>query len=178
MSAKKNILMDAMNFIFAFLMIYFFFFGIVCNIGGTDLLKEPGDRLLFVYRNFFTTLTLNWAGLFPPDWMQWVQDIPGWICLFVFLIIGFIQAYSEDLLVYAIKNNMIMVIFILIISWIWYSINYEISIFITIARYFSNIEGYINIVVLFVTYVAAGFLGGWFKIYLYRKRILKGVVIR
>jgi hypothetical protein len=39
-----------------------------------------------------------------------------------------------------------------------------------IGEYFTRIEGYINLLILFVIFVGGGLLGGWIKIY--RRQLL------
>ena len=108
MSEKKIDFIKGLSFLVSVLLVHFLFFGYICNLGLTPDLKEPGDRLLFVYLNFGTNLTWNFAGLFPPDWLIWIETIPGWLSIFILFLIGIYQAYSEEFLVYGIKNNILI----------------------------------------------------------------------
>lgn len=157
------------NFFIGVLLIFFFFFGFICNSGDMFKQQDPGNKLLFVYTAFINTDTLNPKGLYLPGFLDWVYLIPLWTSIFIFFGIGVHQAYKEDFLVYAIKNNILMVIFIIILSWIWYSWLYSTLIFTVVWWYFTSIHGYFNIFVLLLLYVGAGILGGYLKINKYQK---------
>ncbi len=169
------------NFIFSLLLIYFLFFGYICFIYD----KEPGDNLLFVYNNFFN----NYVFEFHDEIIDFFSDntnltntvieisYPSYYTLIILILIGTLQGYREDFLVYSIKYNLWMIPFILLFSWTWYAINYHITFielfpfgttvivgfFFAIGQYFSSIQGLINIIILIVVYVGAGFLGGFLK---------------
>ena len=161
--------MEAENLFVGFLLIFFFFFGFICNSGNSPKQQDPENKLLFVYTAFINTDKLNPLGLFLPVWLDWVQIIPLWTSIFVVFAIGVYQAYREDFFVYAIKNNIIMVAIIIIMSWIWYAWLYSVLIFKVIWWYFTSLHGYLNIFVLLFIYVGAGILGGWLKINKYQK---------
>ena len=172
MTEKRINFSDYIGFIAFYLIIYYLFFGFISNLGPAAELKEPGDRLLFIYWNFVTNLGMNWTGLYPPDYLWWIWYIPGWLSFFILFGIGVAQAFREDFLVYAVKNNLMMVPLIIITSWIWYSINYRANLFYVMGRYFSSYHGYINIIVIVSIYVGAGFLGGWLKTYKNRYKVI------
>ena len=151
---KSRNLLQAANFIFALLLMYFIFFGFISLAWN----KTPGNYLLFVYKNFFANYT---QFTYDHAWQN-VFYYPSWVSLVIFLLIGFIQSYRENFLVYSIKNNFWLIPFMLIFSWIWYSMNYQLSIFYVISLYFSSIDGYLNFLILEVLYCGIGFVGGYF----------------
>lgn len=168
----KNRLQDAQNIIIGTLLIYIFFFGWIANCGTPDIQNNPQmyvpDKILFVYTNFFNfnpdynfyPLALN----LPKSFEFLLRQIPvGITSLLILLVIGIIQSYRENFVVYSIKNNIWTVPSIILISWMWTSINANELFFTTIGRYFSNIDGYINILVILVVYIIAGVIGGWLK---------------
>ena len=160
------------HFIVGFVMIYFLFFGFICNtsfIGDAGYQKEPGNKLLFLYTAFTNTDTIIFDNLFLPGWLDFIFLIPVWASIFVFFGIGIIQSYQEDFLVYAIKNNLLMVPVVIVMSWIWYAINYHVLIFYVIWWYFTSLHGYLNIIVLTFIYGLAGFIGGYLKIRKYER---------
>lgn len=157
------------HFFIGYLMIFFLFFGIICNTGLSGFQKDPGNKLLFVYTAFVSKDTFYFDNLFLPGWLSFIFSIPAWTSIFVFVGIGILQAYREDFLVYAIKNNILMVPLIIITSWIWYAINYSTSIFKVIFWYFTSPHGYLNIIVLIFFYGLAGFVGGFLRIRKYEK---------
>jgi len=167
---KFNIpFMKSANLFVGMFLIFFFFFGFICNSGEQFKQQDPGNKLLFVYTAFINIDKFNPLGLYLPGVLDWVYLIPLWTSIFVFFGIGVYQAYREDFLVYAIKNNIIMVVFIIVLSWIWYSWLYSALIFKVIWWYFTSIHGYFNIFVLLFVYVGAGLLGGYLKIRKYLK---------
>jgi hypothetical protein len=193
MSERNRKIVEKLNFFVAYLLIYFLFFGFICNTGDLRDLKEPGDKLLYVFTNFYSMEGWNWAGLYPPEWMEWIETIPGFLSIFIFIFIGVIQAYREDFLFHAIRNSIFMPFLVILTSWMWYTINYSIpgittylpapddtipvNFLTVIARYFVSDGQFqwfsiLNFVILEVLYVGAGFLGGWLKIYRNRKKLV------
>jgi len=161
--------MKSANLFVGMFLIFFFFFGFICNSGEQFKQQDPGNKLLFVYTAFINTDTFNPLGLYMPEFLDWIYLIPLWTSIFIFFGIGVYQAYREDFLVYAIKNNIIIVVFIIVLSWIWYSWLYSALIFKVIWWYFTSFHGYLNIFVLMFVYVGAGILGGYLKIRKYQK---------
>jgi len=157
------------NMFIGFMLIFFFFFGFICNTGDQFKQQDPGNKLLFVYTAFVSIDKFNPLGLYLPGFLEWVYLFPLWLSVFIFFGIGVYQAYREDFLVYSIKNNIIMVVIIIVLSWIWYSWLYSTFIFTVIWWYFTSIHGYLNILVLLFLYVGAGILGGYLKINKYQK---------
>ena len=157
------------NFFVGFFLIYFFFFGFICNSGNSLEQQDPENKLLFVYTAFLSTDKLNLLGIYLPVWLEWLNLIPTWTTIFILFGIGVYQAYREDFLVYSIKNNLLMIPLIILLSWIWYSIDYRVSIFYVIWWYFTSLHGYLNILVLLFIYGTAGILGGYLRIYKYQK---------
>jgi len=167
---KINIKWKELEHLFVgFSLIFFFFFGFICNTGDPAKQQDPENKLLFVYTAFINTDKFNPLGLYLPNWLDWIELIPLWTSLFILFAIGVYQAYREDFLIYAIKNNIIMVAIIIIMSWIWYSWLYSALIFKVIWWYFTSIHGYLNIFVILFVYVGAGIFGGWLKIHKYQK---------
>ena len=161
--------MEGANLLTGLLLIFFLFFGFICNSGDQFKQQDPGNKLLFVYTAFVSTDTFNPLGLYLPGFLAWIYLFPLWLSVFIFFGIGVYQAYREDFLVYAIKNNIIMVVIIIIMSWFWYSWLYSTFILQVILWYFTSIHGYINIFVLLFIYVGAGIFGGYLKIRKYEK---------
>jgi len=146
------------------MLLFFFFLGFICNSSTSHFQKDPGNKLLFMYTSFVSSDTLYFDNLEPTRWAIWIEVIPLWLSIFIFVGIGIIQAYREDFLVYAVKNNLLMIPLLIVVSWIWYSINYNTLIFIVIFWYFTSLHGYLNIIVLTFFYGLAGIFGGWLKI--------------
>lgn len=163
-SNKKIDFIIAGKFILGLLLIHFLFFGYICNIFN----KTPGDNLLFVYLSFFNSIS--------------------WASILILFAIGVVQAFREDFLIYAIKNSIWTIPFIILMSWFWYMINYFnipflynfwsidawgywfsqlqldfIGLINLLGSYFTSINGYLNILVLGLVYISAGILGGYFK---------------
>ena len=157
------------NYILAMGLLYFLFFGFICNSGGSLEQQDPGNKLLFVYTAFFNTDTLILNSLSIPEIASWIELIPLWTSIFLFVGIGLLQSYREDFLVQAVKKNIMMIPFILGLSWIWFAFNYELSIFTVLLDYFTSIHGYLNIAFLLVVYGGSGFIGGALKIRNYQK---------
>ena len=157
------------NYVIAMGLIYFIFFGFICNSGGSLKQQDPANKLLFVYTSFFNTDLLTLNSLSIPEIANWIESIPLWTTIFLVIGIGINQSYREDFLIMAIKKNIWMVPYIIGLSWIWFAFNYEMNIFIVIWRYFSSIHGYLNIAFLLVLYGGTGIIGGALKIRQYSK---------
>ncbi|MCF2140201.1 MAG: hypothetical protein K9W44_09135 [Candidatus Lokiarchaeota archaeon] len=170
-SLKINLTNNMVNIIIGLFLIYFLFFGWIVNCGIPDIQNNPQlykpDHILFVYTNFFNFdpyYNFNPLSLNLPSFLNFVYHIPvGLTSLFILIFIGIYQSYRENFVVFAIKNNIWTVPFIIMISWIWTAINARELIFTTIGRYFSSWEGYVNLVVLLVVYTFAGVIGGWIR---------------
>jgi hypothetical protein len=161
------------KFAIALLLVYFFFFGFLVNTGDATVQQDPGNKLLFVYTAWFNTDTLNLYGIYFPDTISTaINSIPCWISFFIIFAIGIYQAYREDFVVYAIKNNILMVGCIILLSWFWYAFNYsDLNFFQVIWIYFTNIHGYLNIFALLFVYVSAGLIGAALKSNKYQKAL-------
>ena len=157
------------GYVLSMALIYFLLFGFICNSGGSLEQQDPGNKLLFVYTAFFNTdlLTLNSLGI--PGIIAWIESIPLWTSIFAFIGIGIYQAYREDFLVMAVKKNIMMVPFIIGLSWVWFAFNYEMGIHLVIWEYFTSYHGYLNIAFLLLVYGGTGVIGGAWKISRYRK---------
>ncbi|MFW9987873.1 MAG: hypothetical protein ACFFC3_04395 [Candidatus Odinarchaeota archaeon] len=123
------------NFILALLLIYFVFFGYICNVyvtynfkGQVSSVKDISVKLLFLYQI-----------LFSPESI---------LSLLILFLIVFIMALREDFFEYAIRNSIWLIPAILIMAWIWHWIIYGFDIFI-ISTFFSRWEGYVTILSLF-----------------------------
>jgi hypothetical protein len=138
MKPIKNEIVKSMKFVISLLVIYFIFFGVIAN----TFQKTPGDYVLFVYLNFIHPQT--------------------WYTLIILSAIFMFHAMLEDFLIYAIKYTLLFVPCIVIISLIWYDINYRVFLD-GIITYFTSIEGYINILVLYVLAFLMALVGGYLK---------------
>ena len=54
------------GYILAMALLYFLFFGFICNSGGSVKQQDPGNKLLFVYTAFFNTDLLTFNSLSIP----------------------------------------------------------------------------------------------------------------
>ncbi|MHA1869340.1 MAG: hypothetical protein ACTSXF_00190 [Promethearchaeota archaeon] len=135
---EKTTLIKVSKFLITLLAVYYLVFGYICNIFE----QTPGEHLLFIYTAFF--------------------DRESWLSLILFIAILTFQAYKEDFLVYSVKNNIWLTPFIILISWFWYIINYNV-VFEPIVMYFMSIKGYINIGLLLLFEVLCGILGAYLK---------------
>jgi apolipoprotein N-acyltransferase len=111
------------NFIFALLLIYFVFFGYICNVYE----KNVGDGVLFLYKIIFSPVSI----------------LSG-IILFV---IVFIMVLRENFFEYGIRNSIWLIPFIIVMSWIWYWFLYGFD-FGMIGFYFIRFESYLTILTL------------------------------
>ena len=109
---------EMQNVLIGFMLLFFFFFGFLCNSGNSARQQDPENKLLFIYTAFISTDTLEPLGLYLPAFLDWVEMIPLWTSIFIFFGIGVYQAKREDFLVFSIKNNIIMIPIIIVLSWI------------------------------------------------------------
>jgi len=125
------------NIILAVLLIYFVFFGYICNIYYKDI------NLSIIFLN---------KVLFSPS---------SYFSIIILIIIIFIMAFREDYFQYAIRNAIWLTPVIIGISFIWYWIIYGFNIFI-IGIFFITFDGYLTILLLlginFLTALFASFL--------------------
>jgi hypothetical protein len=117
------------NFILGLLLIYFLFFGYICNLFPRDLagVLTIGDQLLFLYQILFNPRTI--------------------LSFFILFGIMFFIALRESFFEYAIRNSIWYIPAIMIISWFWYWFIYgfDATVFYI---YFIQIEGYLTILTL------------------------------
>ena len=111
------------NFILTLFLIYFIFFGYVCNV----FQKNIGENLIFLYQV-----------LFNPR---------SFISLIILFAIVFIMAFRENFFEYAIRNSIWIIPAIMIMSWFWYWFLFGFDIAI-IYIYFIRVEGYLTILTL------------------------------
>ena len=158
--------------------IYYIIFGILSNYWE----KTPGDNVLFVYQNFTNFQTTNYYDVIQQEM---VSKLGTWYILLIFIAVAVFVGYREDFLIYAVKRNIWLIPHVIILSIIWDGINdvyvyrtfvrtttWAFCIFMNIGEYFTSIEGYINIAILFGIFVGGGLLGGWIKIFR-RQRLYK-----
>jgi hypothetical protein len=158
--------------------IYFIVFGILSNHWE----KTPGDNVLFVYQNFTNFKSTTYYDVVQQDT---VTKFGTWYILLIFLAVAIFIGYKEDFLIYAVKRNFWLIPHVIILSIIWDGINdvyvyrtfvrtatWFFTILMNIGEYFTRIEGYYNLLILFVVFVGGGLLGGWVKIFR-RQRLYK-----
>lgn len=122
------------NFILALLLLYFVFFGYICNTyvvlnfrGQVSEVKDISVKLLFLYQI-----------LFSPESI---------LSLLILFLIVFVMALREDFFEHAIRSSIWLMPAILIMAWIWHWIIYGFNIFI-IGTFFLSWEGYVTILSL------------------------------
>lgn len=108
------------NFITALLLIYFVFFGFICNI----YLKDIGEELLFLYQILFNPATI--------------------LSLFFLVAIVFVMTVREHFFEYALRNSIWLTPFIILMSWFWYWFLNGFNL-LFIPLYFVRLEGYLTI---------------------------------
>jgi len=135
------------NFILALILIYFIFFGYICN--AFPKIDAPGGAQMPIR----TELIFLYQVLFHP------QSFFSFIILFG---IVFIMATRENFFEYAIRNSIWLIPGIIIISWIWYWFLFGFDITI-IYIYFITIEGYLTIFTLLCTNLLAAILASIIK---------------
>lgn len=158
--------------------IYFIIFGILSNYWE----KTPGDNVLFVYQNFTNFKSTTYYDIIKQET---VTKFGTWYILLIFLAVAIFIGYKEDFLIYAVKRNIWLIPHVIILSIIWDGINdvyvyrtfvrtatWFFTILMNVGEYFTRIEGYYNLLILFVIFVAGGLLGGWIKIFK-RQRLYK-----
>jgi hypothetical protein len=158
--------------------IYFIVFGILSNYWE----KTPGDNVLFVYQNFTNFKSTTYYDIVQQET---VTKFGTWYILLIFLAVAIFIGYKEDFLIYAVKRNIWLIPHVIILSIIWDGINdvyvyrtfvrtatWFFTILMNIGEYFTRIEGYYNLLILFVVFVGGGLLGGWVKIFR-RQRLYK-----
>lgn len=121
------------NFILGLFLIYFVFFGYICNA----LKKQIGQRLIFLYQVFFN----------PNTFLSFI---------ILFIIIFFISI-RENFFEYAIRNSIWYIPAIMIMSWFWYwfLFGFDVTVFYI---YFIRIEGYLTIISLLCINLLAAIL--------------------
>lgn len=158
--------------------IYFIIFGILSNYWE----KTPSDNVLFVYQNFTNFKSTTYYDIIKQET---VTKFGTWYILLIFLAVAIFIGYKEDFLIYAVKRNIWLIPHVIILSIIWDGINdvyvyrtfvrtatWFFTILMNVGEYFTRIEGYYNLLILFVIFVAGGLLGGWIKIFK-RQRLYK-----
>lgn len=140
------------NFIIALLLLYFVFFGLICNTLGRDV----GTDLIYVYKTF------------PAVYFGLPILVLFGICFFL--------AYSENLWIYGIKNALWLVPLTVVLSWTWYWVIGGFS-FTVLGWYFGSIHGYLNILVLGAINFGGALAGGYVKqrVEARRERLMKGL---
>jgi len=104
---KKRIIFEwkrISNIVIGFLLIYFLFFGFIVNTGSNQQQVDPGIKMLYIYTAFFNTDTFRLSGLVWPQFLSFIFKTPCWVSIFIFFVIGILQSYREDFVVYAIKK--------------------------------------------------------------------------
>ena len=136
------------NLIIALLLVYFLFFGYICNIYK----KDVGLNLIFLNRILIGKNTY----------------------FSIFILIGIISLLNlrEHFFENGIKYSIWLVPFTILISWIWYWFIYGFDITI-IGIYFASIEGYFTILLLIginiITAILISFLKLSYKQYIGKK---------
>jgi hypothetical protein len=137
------------NFILAIALLYFLFFGYICNATG----KNVGMQLIFLYQVLFN----------PTTFLSFI----------ILFAIVFIMASREKFFEYAIRNSIWLIPAIIFMSWFWYwFINgFDITV---IYIYFVTIEGLLTIASLVCTNLLAAILASIIK---ERRKLEKKVLI-
>ncbi|MFX1418505.1 MAG: hypothetical protein ACFE9N_06255 [Promethearchaeota archaeon] len=135
------------NFILALILLYFIFFGYICNVFpkidiASGAVMQIREELIFLYQV-----------LFHP------RSFFSFIILFA---IVFIMASRESFFEYAIRNSLWLIPGIMILSWFWYWILFGFDISV-IYIYFITIEGYLTILTLLCTNLLAAILASVIK---------------
>ncbi len=121
------------NFILGLFLIYFIFFGYICNAYK----KTIGQELIFLNQAFFN----------PSTFLS---------VIILFLIIFFVSI-REKFFEYAIRNSIWYIPAIMIMSWFWYwfIFGFDATVFYI---YFIRIEGYLTIITLLCINLLSAFL--------------------
>lgn len=112
------------NFLLSILLIYFVFYGYVCNVFEETI----GKRVLFLYQVLFN----------PTSFFS----------LIILMAIVFIMVFREQFFEYGIRNSFWLTPIIIGISWFWYWFINDFN-FSFFTWYFISIETYITIASLF-----------------------------
>jgi len=111
------------NFILGLFLLYFVFFGYICNAYK----KRIGENLLFLYQILFNSKTF-------------------WAFIVLFAIMFFV-AFRESFFEYAIRNSIWYLPATLIMSWFWYWFLFGFDA-VVFYIYFIRIEGVLTIITL------------------------------
>lgn len=143
------------NFFLACLLIYFVFFGYICNI----YLRHIGERLLFLYQVLFNPSSI--------------------LSLLILFAIIFFMTFREKFYEYGLRNSIWMIPIVIIMSWVWYWITYGFS-FTLFVIYFTRIEGYITILSLSGVIISSAILGSYAKkrFEIYRQKTFNNLRIK
>ncbi|MFX0003151.1 MAG: hypothetical protein ACFE9C_11820 [Candidatus Hodarchaeota archaeon] len=120
------------NFILAILLIYFVFFGYICNTypkTADDLINLAiGERVVFLYQVLFNPYSI--------------------LSLILLIGIVFLMAFREKFLEYGLRNSFWLSFIIIGISFIWYWFIVESFDLSIIGKFFTRYEGYLTILTL------------------------------
>ncbi|MFX1375010.1 MAG: hypothetical protein ACFFA0_04300 [Promethearchaeota archaeon] len=123
------------NFIFAILLVYFVFFGYICNVYE----KSIGDSLIFLYEVIFNPRSI--------------------LSLLLLIGIVFFMSYREKFIEYGIRNSFWLSFIIIGMSFVWHWIIYSFDITI-IGKFFTSYKGYLTILILLGINMGTATLGG------------------
>lgn len=126
------------TFIIAILMIYFLFFGYICNVYEENI----GENLLFLYQVLFN----------PKSFLS----------LFILITIVFFLVFREQFFEYGIRNSFWLIPITIGISWVWYWFTHEYR-FDFLIWYFLRLETYITIMTLFCINILTAILAATAK---------------
>ena len=142
------------NFILTILLLYFVFFGYICNV----YYKEISYNLIFLYKVLFSPLS--------------------YLSVIILIIIIFIMAFREDYFQYALRNAIWLTPIIIGISFVWYWIIYGFDIFV-IGKFFISLDGYLTILILlginFFTALFASYLKIKYLAYTKRLELIRSI---
>ncbi|MFW9999487.1 MAG: hypothetical protein ACFE9Q_03155 [Candidatus Hodarchaeota archaeon] len=117
------------NFVLAILLIYFVFFGYVCNLypkTADQLINESiGEKVVFIYQALFNPYSI--------------------LSLVILILIIFFMAFREKFFEYGIRNSFWLTFIIIGLSFIWYWFIVERFDLTIIAQFFTRYEGYLTI---------------------------------
>ena len=121
------------NFILGLFLIYFVFFGYICNAYR----KNIGQELIFLNQAFFNPSTF--------------------LSLIILFLIIFFVSLREKFFEYAIRNSIWYIPAIMIMSWFWYwfIFGFDATVFYI---YFIRIEGYLTLISLLCVNLLAAIL--------------------
>jgi len=121
------------NFILGLFLIYFVFFGYICNAYR----KNIGQELIFLNQAFFNPSTF--------------------LSLIILFLIIFFVSLREKFFEYAIRNSIWYIPAIMIMSWFWYwfIFGFDATVFYI---YFIRIEGYLTLISLLCVNLLASIL--------------------